>query len=331
MSVQYIKRLSVVDQSPVVAGTSAAQAIADTLRLVERCEAWGYHRYWFAEHHGSASFASAAPLAMMAAAAARTAKIRVGSGGVLLGHHQPLSVAEAVRVVQAVAPCRIDVGVGRAPGGDGRVVRAMEARPDRADERLGELLSYLADSGEPSNDGAVVAVPDGLERPEVWMLGTSPASAMVAARRGLPYAFGAFIDPTQMDEALAVYHQNFTPSAWCNQPTTMIATVVMCADTQAEAERLASCSERWFVQSFLRGQNVRFPVGASLHDATPHERLIVDLRRRTVIIGDADACADQLERLGRRYATSEIAVVTIVERADDRFRSYELLAQRMLS
>jgi luciferase family oxidoreductase group 1 len=330
-NVSTIQRLSVVDQSPVVEGTTSAQAILDTLRLVERCEAWGYHRYWFAEHHGSASFAGAAPLTMMAAAAARTRTIRLGSGGVLVGHHRPLAVAEAVRVVQAVAPGRVDVGMGRAPGGDGRVVRAMEARPDVAEERMREVLGYVDDRRAASNDGAIVAVPDGAERPEAWVLGTSAASAEVAGRLGLPYAYGAFIDPTQMDQALGVYHRDFVPSKWCAVPTTMVATVVICADTQAEAEALAACSERWFVESFLRGKNVRFPEGATMHDVSPHEQMLVGLRRRTVVIGDADACAEQLDRLGRRYATQEVAVVTIVERSEDRFRSYELLAQRLLS
>lgn len=326
-----IARLSVVDQSPVVEGGTSVQAIANTLRLVERCELWGYHRYWFAEHHGSASFACAAPLTMMAAAASRTSRIRLGSGGVLVGHHQALAVAEAVRVVQALAPGRVDVGMGRAPGGDGRVVRAMEARPDLAEDRLREVLAYLADRREASNDGAIVAVPDGVERPEPWMLGTSPNSAAVAARLGLPYAYGAFIDPMQMDDALATYHRHFTPSAWCSQPTTMVATVVICADTQTDAERLALCSEQWFVDSFLRGRNVRFPARPTLAGVTPHEQMLVALRRRTVVIGDADACAEQLDRLGRRYAVQEVAVVTIVEHDEDRHRSYELLAQRMLS
>jgi len=324
-------RLSVVDQSPMIEGAASAAAIVNTMELAELCDAWGYYRYWFAEHHGSASFAGASPLTMMAAAAQRTANIRLGSGGVLVGHHQPLAVAEAVRVVNALAPGRVDIGMGRAPGGDARVVRALSARPELAIERIRDVLAYLADTRLASNDGAVVAVPDGAARAQPWVLGTSPSSATLAGELGLPYAFGSFIDPTHIDAALTEYHRSFVGSAWCVQPTTMVATVVICADTAQEASRVAKCSERWFVESFLRGRNVRFPVGATLDGLNMQEQMIVAMRRSTCIIGDADYCAENIAALAKRYATNEIAVVTIAEQNEDRIRSYQLLAERMLS
>lgn len=324
-------RLSVVDQSPVIEGVTSASAIGQTLNLATKCDAWGYHRYWFAEHHGSASFAGASPLTMMAAAAQRTANIRLGSGGVLVGHHQPLAVAESVRVVEALAPGRVDIGMGRAPGGDARVVRALGAQPERAVERIREILAYIADARQASNEGAVIAVPDGVTLPQPWILGTSTSSATLAGTLGLPYAFGAFIDPTQIDEALAEYHRGFVASEWCPQPLTMVATVVFCADTTDGAAAIARCSERWFVESFLRGRNVRFPVGATLDDLGLQEKMLVAMRRSTCIIGDANHCAEQIVAASRRYATNEIAVVTITEHNEDRLRSYELLAERLLS
>ena len=321
--------LSVLDQSPVIAGQSGAAAIADTMTLVESADRWGYHRYWFSEHHGSASFASASPLVMMAHAAARTTRIRLGSGGVLMGHARPLEVAEAVRVLHALAPGRIDLGMGRAPGGDQRVMQALGYDPRTTPQRIREVLDLLADTCVASNDGRVVAVPDGVPAPEPWVLGTSPDSAQMAAALGLPYAAGAFIDPTQIEACLATYYQHFVPSRWCAAPTTMLATVVFCADTEQDARRIMHTSEQWFVQSFLRGENVRFPAGDHSITLSARETMITEMRRSTVIWGTAQACVEQLQMLQKRLQVAEVAVVTITERFDDRLRSYELLAEAL--
>lgn len=317
-------RLSILDQSPVVDDIDAATAIGNTMDLVLLAEREGYHRYWFAEHHGGASFASATPELMMAYAAARTSTIRLGSGGILLGHAASLKVAETLRSLEALAPGRIDAGFGRAPGGDGRVARALQYTPVEAMTRLDEVLRYLRDGRQPSQDGDVVAVPDGVGTPEVWMLGTSPDSALAAARAGLRYAFGAFIDPTRIDASMAAYWNNFVPSVWCAEPTTMIATVAFCADTDAAAQDLARSSEEWFVQSFLRGRNTRFPSKPSM-TFNDHEQAIAAMRRTTVHIGTGAAVSQAIEHLARRYAASEVAVVTITARHEDRRRSYGLL------
>ncbi len=336
-------KLSILDQSPVVRGRTSSDSIRETMELVERADAWGYHRYWFAEHHGSASFASAQPVVMMAHAAARTQRIRLGSGGILMGHAQPLDIVEKLRTLEALAPGRIDLGMGRAPGGDQRVMQALGYAPQRAPERIAETLRMLRDTREASNHGSVVAVPDiavavsnvstqGIlsdgvleSQPEVWMLGTSAESARMAGEMGVRYAFGSFIDPTNIDAALAEYHRSFVPSVWCDRPTTLVATVVFCADTTSEAQRMAECSEKWFVRSFLRGENVRFPNASERVEMSAHERLIVGMRRQTVIIGDPQECQAQLEQLQRRTQCDEVAVVTITERHAERLRSYELL------
>lgn len=322
-------RLSILDQSPVVEGRSAAQAIRETMDLVALAERLGYHRYWFAEHHGSASFASASPEVMMAHAAATTQRMRLGSGGILLGHATPLRVAERLRTLQVVASGRIDAGFGRAPGGDQRVMHALGERPTDAWQRLDAVLELLRDTSVPRSAGAVVAVPDGVQPPDVWILGTSPDSAVQAARRGLRYAFGSFIDPTHVDAALAAYHSNFEPSPWCARPTTLVATVVFAAETEAEARAMARSSERWFVEAFLRGRNVRFPVvdGDHLADASSMERMVVDMRRATVLIGAATDVAERLQALSRRYATNEFAVVTISDDHAMRSASYTALAE----
>lgn len=322
-------RYAILDQSPVVAGRTAAQAIAETLDLVDHAERLGYHRYWFAEHHGSASFASASPAVLMAACTQRTSAIRLGSGGMLLGHAQPLAVAETVRALSVLAPGRIDAGFGRAPGGDGRVASALREAPQEAAERLRDVLAYLADGREASNDGRVVAVPNGVHGAVPWMLGTSESSARLAADLGLPYAFGAFIDPTRMDASLMTYHQHFAPSLWGRAPQCMVATVVFCGTTTAEAERKARSSEQWFVESFLRGRNVRFPAAGATLVASPHETMLTEFRRRTVVIGDAATCAERLTALARRYATDDIAIVTITDDHTDRVESYALLAEAL--
>lgn len=318
---------SILDQSPVIDGHTAAEAIAQTMDLVVKADRWGYHRYWFAEHHASASFASASPEVMMAAGAARTERIRLGSGGILLGHAAPLRIAEQVRTLSALAPGRIDAGFGRAPGGDQRVMAALGERPQDAYGRLDEVLQLLKDQRVPANQGAVVAVPDGVPMPEVWILGTSPSSAVEAARRGLPYAFGSFIDPTRMEEALQAYHMEFTSGPWGAEPKTMVATVAFAGETMADAQRMASSSEQWFVESFLRGRNVRFPrVGVSEGiTLSGMEAMVRDMRRSTVYIGPAAEVRERMETFAARYAVSELAVVTITDDHSVRCASYEAL------
>ncbi len=324
--------LSVLDQSPIVAPGTAAEAIQQTMELVKLTDALGYQRYWFAEHHGSASFASASPPVMIAAAAAVTERIRLGSGGMLMGHGSPLQIAETFRALEALAPGRIDLGMGRAPGGDQRVMSALGFDPKSGVRNIQSVMAMLRDDRMASNSGEVVAVPDqalvpdGVAAPEVWMLGTSPDSARVAGEMGLAYAFGAFIDPTNMDAALASYHQSFVSSEWCKTPKTLVATVVFCAETTERAQAIASCSERWFVHSFLRGQNVRFPAEGALSDITDQERIISAFRRESVVIGNPEQCRRKLEELQKRTQCDEISVVTITEKFEDRLRSYELLA-----
>ncbi|MCX6141418.1 MAG: MsnO8 family LLM class oxidoreductase [Candidatus Kapabacteria bacterium] len=321
-------RLSILDQSPVVEGKSASEAIAETMDLVTRADAWGYGRYWFAEHHASASFASASPEIMMAYAAARTSRIRLGSGGILLGHAAPLRIAESLRSLQVLSSGRIDAGFGRAPGGDQRVMHALGERSQDAWQRLDEVLAFLRDVRTPSNNGGVVAVPENVETPEVWVLGTSASSAVEAGKRGLAYAFGAFIDPTNITEALASYHANFEPSVWNAKPRTLIATVAFVGETEADASRMARSSEQWFVESFLRSKNVRFPVvtDGTQFPLQPTERLVRDMRRASVLIGSVEDVAGRLHEMEQKFATSEFSIVTITDDHAVRCASYERLA-----
>lgn len=305
----------------------ASQAIQNSIALVKRAEKLGYHRYWFAEHHNTASFASAAPTEMIAFASAVTSRIRLGSGGMLMGHGRPLEVAEAFRTLSALAPNRIDLGMGRAPGGDVRVMDSLGFDPSSASQRITETLQYLNRSSEPLSTGDLVAVPSGESNVEPWILGTSPGSASFAAKMGLPFAFGSFIDPTNLTHALSTYHQEFVPSALCPSPKTIVALVVFCADTDAKAREISKCSEAWFIRSFLRGENVRFPSSGSNANQTAQESVIAALRRETVIIGDKRSCHQQIEAFAKATAANELSIVTITEHQEDRLRSYELLAE----
>lgn len=300
--------------------------------LVEKAEQWGYERYWFAEHHGSASFASASPELLMSAATARTTRIRIGSGGILLGNASALRIAEGLRTLCALAPDRVDAGFGRAPGGDQRVAQALRQTSEDAYGKLDQVLAYLRNPQHPSNHGAIVAVPHAIPMPEVWVLGTTPTSAVEAARRGLSYAFGSFIDPTQMDEALAAYHANFVPGPNGSKPKTLIALVAFVGQTTQDAQRMARSSEDWFVQSFLRGMNVPFPAEhAPAIEVTSTESLIRNMRRASVLIGTASHVQEQLLRMQQRYATNEFAIVTITANHEDRCKSYQALAETFVT
>ncbi|MDZ4746406.1 MAG: LLM class flavin-dependent oxidoreductase [bacterium] len=323
-------KLSILDQSPVSDTITSAEAVRNSIDLAERADSLGYHRYWFAEHHGNASFASATPEVMMAYAAARTKRIRLGSGGILLGHAVALKTTEAIRLLEALAPGRVDAGFGRAPGGDARAVRALRTNPNEAYPRLEEILNFLRDMRPASNNGSVVAVPDGVSPPEVWVLGTTADSARTAARLGLRYAFGAFIDPSNANEALAVYHSDFVPSQFCTTPTTMVATVVFCADTDAKAQELSRTTEQWFVRNFLRAGNDRFITNSDTFTMSDREQMIVAMRRKHILIGEPKRVADGLQAMASRYATEELSVVTITHDHDSRVKSYELIAASAL-
>jgi len=327
-------RVSIVDQSPVHDGESAADALRHTLDLVVLAESLGYHRYWFAQHHGSAAFASASPEVLMAAAAQVTSGIRIGSGGFLLGEYPPLRLAEIARTLEAVTPGRIDIGLGRAPGGDGRVVRALQSQMQDAETRLDEFLAFVNDDRVPTRAGEVVAVPDGVTRPEIWMLGTSPGSGVMAGRRGLPYAFGSFIDPTHIQEALTMYHTEFVPGEFgsgtnSSKPRTMLAVVAICGRTDEEANQLARASEQWFVESFIKGNDVRFPSADTVRAIEAPFAPYVAMRRATTFVGSAERVADELAAVRQRYAVDELAVVTITHDAASRMVSYERLAEAL--
>src|SRR5437773_258245 len=256
-------RVSVLDQSPIPAGSAGADALRNSIDLARMADALGYHRYWVAEHHGTPMLACASPEALIGPIAAATSRIRVGSGGVMLPHYSPLKVAETFSMLSAMFPERIDLGVGRAPGTDPLTMFALQRDrrqtiPDDFPQQLAEVLAYIRDGLPPGHRFERLTQLPGLPHvPEPWLLGSSPQSGIWAAEAGLPYAFADFISPTGA-EIVRRYRESFQPSRSQPSPYVMVAAWALCAETDEEARRLAS-SARMAFTLMLQGQLIPIP------------------------------------------------------------------------
>jgi luciferase family oxidoreductase group 1 len=327
-------RIGVLDQSPVSEGSTGGDALRNTIDLARLADELGYHRYWLAEHHGGGMLAGPSPEALIGPVAAATERIRVGSGGVMLPHYSPFKVAETFSLLAGLFPGRIDLGVGRAAGTDQLTAYALQRdrrtpSPDDFPQQLAELLAYF-DGDMPADHPfarLAGALPGGEERPEVWLLGSSPQSAIWAGERGLPYAFAEFISPGGHENA-ALYRQHFQPSVRLEQPYVAAAVWVICADTDEEAERLAASGRMTFT---LLRQGRLIPV------PTPEKALrffesqgLTDngASARRGIVGSPETVKAGLEALGEQYGADELILVTIVYDHDARRRSYELVAEQ---
>jgi luciferase family oxidoreductase group 1 len=326
-------RLSVLDQSPVRSSARPADAIRETLALAEACDRLGYTRYWLAEHHSTAALAGSAPEVLIGQVAARTSRIRVGSGGVMLQHYSPLKVAESFRVLETLFPGRIDLGLGRAPGSDQLAARALAGpgggSPEFFPQQVSDLLAWLGGEPPPEHPFAKVrAMPTGDTMPEVWLLGSSDQSAALAAHFGTAFSFAHFINADGGAGITRAYVREFKPSALLAAPMASAAVFVVCAETEAEAERLAS-SRDLFIARLYTGRGGRYPTAAEAlaHPYTAWEQQIVEHARRRRVAGTPAQCRERLEALAQEYGVDEIVVVTITETAASRLRSYELLAE----
>ncbi len=327
-------RLSVLDQSTVVTGRSPAQSIRESLDLARHCEALGYHRYWLAEHHNSAAVAGAAPEVLMAAIAATTRRIRVGSAGIMLPHYSALKVAEQFRVLEAIAPGRIDMGLGRAPGSDGMTAHALNPNAATAAEhfpaQVRDLLNWVGGTalveGHAFRD--IIAQPAGPGAPEAWILGSSDYGAQVAAHFGLPYCFAHFItDGHGAAEAIALYRELYRPSARHAAPYVSVCVWALASDSEAEAERLFTSRALWRLYRD-RGSFVATPSPeeAALHAWAPAEQARAETLRRRAVIGTGAAVVARLDALARTLGADEIAVLSTPHDAAARQRSYALMA-----
>ncbi len=328
-------KISVLDQSPSSEGKSQHIAIQESLALARRCDALGYHRYWVSEHHNSDSIVGTAPEILMAAIAATTSRIRIGSAGVMLPHYSALKVAEQFRVLEGIAPGRIDLGVGRAPGSDRLTAYALNPHQNAAEEFPQQVLDLQAwVSGLPLQAGhafaEIKAHPLGPTRPELWILGSSDYGAQLAAYLGLPYAYAYFFTEGRgTEQALELYRRLYRPSERYPQPHATICVWALAAETEAEARRLLMTREHWRI-GFEKG--LRTPL-VSLEDAelayggySTAERATIDTLRAKATVGSAAQVSARLRELAANFSLDEVVINTWTFDPAARITSYELLA-----
>ena len=327
-------RLSVLDQSPISKGSSGAQALRNTLDLATLADRLGYHRYWVAEHHGGPMLAGPSPEALIGPIADATTRIRVGSGGVMLPHYSPLKVAETFSLLAGLFPGRIDLGIGRAAGTDAMTAFALQrdrrqAAPDVFPQQLAGLLGYLEDRLPQDFPFTRLAktLPGAPERPEPWLLGSSPQSALWAAELGLPYAFADFINPEGVEIA-TLYRERFAEHEHVGKRArTAVAVWVICAEDDEEARRLAASARMTFTL-LRRGELVAVPPPQdALEFLAAEDRAGAPRSERRAILGAPAIARAQLEELVAAYGAEEAIIVTITYDHQARRRSYELLAE----
>lgn len=318
---------SVLDLSPVPEGSTAQDAIRNTIDLAQHAEGWGYHRFWLAEHHNMPGIASAATAVLIGLVAQATKTIRVGAGGIMLPNHAPLTVAEAFGTLATAFPDRIDLGLGRAPGGDGAVIRALRRDPmaDSFPQDVVELLDYLG----PERAGAAVrALPGEGTNIPVWILGSSLFGAQLAAHLGLPYAFASHFAPEQLEQALSIYRERFRPSPWGQKPCAVLAANVFAADDAGEAAYLRTTMQLAFAR-LRTGQPGKLPRPVRDIDAEigAQMRQAVDGALRISAVGDRERVRDQLSRLVETYRPDEVILTGQIHDHTARLRSFEIAAE----
>ncbi|HYU14394.1 MAG TPA: LLM class flavin-dependent oxidoreductase [Stellaceae bacterium] len=311
-------KLSVLDQSPVRQGVTPRQALLETIELARHVDRLGYRRYWLAEHHGSPGLAGSAPEIMVARVAAETSHIRVGSGGVMLSHYSSLKVAEQFRLLETLYPGRIDLGIGRAPGSDQLTAIALQHGPgalgiEHFPNQIADLLAFLENRMPADHPFSRIRVtPAGDSNPEIWILGSSDQSAIFAAYFGCAFSFAQFITDEAGPEIMEAYRQRFQPSERLAAPQASIGVFVICAESEAEARRLAASRDLWRLRQ-RQGILAPFPPpeDALAYPYTAAELRTVEYHRRRQVIGEPDQVKAQLLALAESYGVDEIVVLTI--------------------
>ncbi|MBA8794434.1 luciferase family oxidoreductase group 1 [Friedmanniella endophytica] len=325
--------LSVLDLSPIGAGQPASAALRETVELARAAERFGYQRYWLAEHHNIPSVASSAPAVMIATVAAHTSTIRVGSGGIMLPNHAPLQVAETFRVLEALHPGRIDLGLGRAPGTDQLTAPALRRSrealtADDFPQQFAELMAYV--DGFPADHpfARITAIPTDVDLPPVWILGSSLYGGQAAGAFGTGFAFAGHFGTADPAEAVRGYRERFTPSARLSEPRVILGVAAIAAETTERAEQLARAADL----SMLRLRQGRpgplpTPEEAAAYDWSLAELAQVESRRVFTSVGTADEVVDDLERRRKEADADELIITTQIHDPAERIRSYELIAE----
>ncbi|WP_086666190.1 LLM class flavin-dependent oxidoreductase [Lentzea kentuckyensis] len=325
-------KFSVLDTAPVWSGSTATRALRNTLDLAPRVDRLGYHRYWISEHHNSHRLATSSPAVLIGHVAALTSSLRVGSGGVLLTNHSPLTIAEQFGTLEALHPGRIDLGLGRSAGTDPVTTALLRGSPPDGEDfgpKLEELTSYFAGRSFANRDNPVMAVPAMENRPPIWLLGSSPSSAVSAGRLGLPYAYGHQLRPSESVAALKAYRDNFQPSVHLDRPYSILAAFVIAGESDEHAQWLAGAVQLGFLHVHQTGRTTIYPSAqeAERYRYTPEERELVRGLFAPQVIGGPDTVRRRVGELVAETGADELMAVTMVPDPADRIRSYELLAE----
>ncbi|TAJ51289.1 MAG: LLM class flavin-dependent oxidoreductase [Nevskiaceae bacterium] len=323
--------LSVLDLVPVPEGGSAAEALRRTVELAGLAERLGYARYWFAEHHGMPSVASAAPEILIGHVASATTRIHVGAGGIMLPNHAPLKVAELFRTLAALHPGRIDLGLGRAPGSDGMASRALHASDGHEfPVQLTELQAFGGTRAFPASHPyrAIQPMPGDAPLPPIWLLGSSGASAQWAGSLGLGYSFASHFSPTPAGPAFRAYRDSFQPSAAFPRPHAVLGLAAVCAETEAEADRLAATMDLAWLR-IRRGEFLPLPSPetALAYPYSAQEREVLREYRSRTLVGTPAQLRAGIEQRVRDSGADEVMITSNLYDHAARLRSYELLAQ----
>ncbi|MFC4404058.1 LLM class flavin-dependent oxidoreductase [Gracilibacillus xinjiangensis] len=329
-------KLSVLDQAPISREDNPVETLQNTLKLAQITEKLGYQRYWVAEHHNTSGLASTSPEILMTRIASVTEKIRVGSGGVLLPQYSPYKIAENFKTMEALFPDRIDLGIGRSPGGAEITRQALlDGQTKSLSEfprQVRDLQGFLHNSLERDHPFRLVKAGPRIEAaPPLWILGLSERGARNAAEMGAGFVFGHFINPKNGKKALEAYHQAFQPSPSLPQPRTIVCIFIICAETEEEAEELAISQDKWLL-NVGKGRDTKVPSIEEVKEKgfTEDERKEISNNRKRCIVGTPAKVKQELERLRDNYQTDEFMVITNIYDFHAKVRSYELIKEAVL-
>ncbi|MDX8045851.1 LLM class flavin-dependent oxidoreductase [Gracilibacillus sp. S3-1-1] len=328
-------KLSVLDQAPISRGDSPEQTLANTLELAKWTEELGFHRYWVAEHHNTNGLASSSPQIMMTRIASVTNTIRVGSGGVLLPQYSPYKIAEDFKTMAGFFPNRIDLGVGRSPGGSQLTRSALTDNQNKSlndfPRQLNDLQGFLHNSLPREHEFRMVKAGPRVDKlPPLWVLGLSERGAINAAEQGVGFVFGHFINPTNGEKAMQAYRDHFQPSVTLDKPKTIACVFVVCADTEEEAERLAETQDKWLL-SVGKGGDTKVPSMEEVRKKsyTSEELEMIKENRKRTIIGTPTKVKEELTHLQQLYQTDEFMIITNIYDFEAKKKSYQLIAEAM--
>lgn len=326
-------KLSVLDQSLISAGETASNALKNTVRLASETDKLGYTRFWVSEHHFAKNLAGSSPEVMMSHLATVTNTIRIGSGGVMLPHYSAYKVAENFRVLEGLFPNRIDLGLGRAPGGTHLATRALQeyknTYANRYPEQLDDLITYLYDLADKDfRFPSLFATPKIETAPEMWLLGSSGGSALLAAQRGTGYAFAQFINGEGGADVVDHYRKHFQPSIVNDKPQTLLAIIVFCAESDELAEELAMIGDLalLLLEKGAPSQGLPTVEEAISYPYSDYDRDKIAVNRKRMIVGSPATVKKQIEHLCDLYQTEEVMIVSFMNEQEQKINNYRLLA-----